>query len=170
MLSATFGILGPVAAAILHQVGSLLVLLNSMRLLVFGDWAELPPLRQLRGLGAWIGRLDDRIDLDGPGSGRGPAPRGDRLGGVAGPARLCDERLDRDRPDEVGVLQRFGRFEGVLRPGLHLRWPYPIERVTRSRPIACAGSRSASASRSRRGEPTRWESSHGRLGATASDD
>ena len=38
MLSATFGILGPVAAAILHQVGSLLVLLNSMRLLVFGDW------------------------------------------------------------------------------------------------------------------------------------
>ena len=64
MLSATFGILGPVAAAILHQVGSLLVLLNSMRLLVFGDWWELPPLRRLRQLGASIGRLDDRVDLE----------------------------------------------------------------------------------------------------------
>ena len=64
MLSATFGILGPVAAAILHQVGSLLVLLNSMRLLVFGDWWELPPLRQVRALGASISRLDDRIDLE----------------------------------------------------------------------------------------------------------
>ena len=64
MLSATFGLLGPVAAAILHQAGSLIVLLNSMRLLIFGDWANMPPLRQLRGLGAHVRRLDDRIDLD----------------------------------------------------------------------------------------------------------
>ena len=40
VILATLGILGPVAAAILHQVGSLLVLLNAMRLLVFDGWAE----------------------------------------------------------------------------------------------------------------------------------
>ena len=45
MLSAALGWLAPAPAAILHQAGSLLVLLNSMRLLVFGDWAELPPAR-----------------------------------------------------------------------------------------------------------------------------
>src|SRR5262249_5585360 len=63
MLSATFGILNPIPAAILHQVGSLLVLLNSMRLLAYGGWSELPPIRALRRLGRWIGRADDRIDL-----------------------------------------------------------------------------------------------------------
>ncbi len=63
MLSATLGILGPIPAAILHQVGSLLVLLNSMRLLVHGGWSELPPARALRRLGSWIGRADDRVDI-----------------------------------------------------------------------------------------------------------
>ena len=67
MLSATFGILGPIAAAILHQVGSLLVLLNSMRLLVHGGWSELPPARTLRRWGAWISRADDRVDVAGLG-------------------------------------------------------------------------------------------------------
>jgi P-type Cu+ transporter len=64
MLSATFGSLGPVAAAILHQVGSPLILLNSMRRLAFGDWWELPPLKQVRAVGASISRLDDRIDFE----------------------------------------------------------------------------------------------------------
>jgi P-type Cu+ transporter len=64
VLSATFGILGPVAAAILHQVGSLLVLLNSMRLRAFGDWWELPPLKQVRALGASVSRLDDGIEFE----------------------------------------------------------------------------------------------------------
>ena len=60
----SLGILSPVAAAILHQVGSLLVLLNAMRLPVRGAWAELPPLRQLRVAGRRINRLDDSLDLE----------------------------------------------------------------------------------------------------------
>ena len=32
---------------------------------------------------------------------------------------------------QVGVLQRFGKFERVLQPGLHLRFPSPIDQVTR---------------------------------------
>ena len=120
MLSATFGILGPVAAAILHQVGSLLVLLNSMRLLVFGDWWELPPLRQVRALGC----LDQ------------PARRPHRfraclavdLGAPASRSWVCVCALlllgyatsgwTTVGPDEVGLLQRFGRYRGVARAGL----------------------------------------------------
>jgi P-type Cu+ transporter len=165
MLAAIFGVLGPVAAAILHQAGSLLVLLNAMRLLVFGDWAELPPFRQLRAWGAKIGELDDRIDLE-----RGWAWLRRRRRAIAigaGAVLLVYYATSGARaigPDQVGLLRRFGQYHGLLEPGLHLRWPYPIERVTlvapgrvqsleigfRTAPVAETG-------------PLRWESSHGRL-------
>ena len=35
----------PIPAAILHQAGSFLVLLNSMRLLWFGDWRSIGPIQ-----------------------------------------------------------------------------------------------------------------------------
>ncbi len=31
--------------------------------------------------------------------------------------------------DEVGVVLRFGAYDRQLEPGLHLRWPYPVEVV-----------------------------------------
>ena len=163
MLSATFGILGPVAAAILHQVGSLLVLLNSMRLLVFGDWAELPPFRQLRALG----RLDRParrphrpragvgVALAAPASDRG---RGRRCCCSWSMPRAAGRAIG---PDEVGLLRRFGRYRGLLEPGLHLRWPYPIERVTTGRAsTGFAASRSAFARPRIAGDASRcgWES------------
>jgi membrane protease subunit HflK len=38
-------------------------------------------------------------------------------------------------PDQVGVVQRLGRYHGGdLEPGLHVTWPWPIERVTRIQP------------------------------------
>jgi modulator of FtsH protease HflK len=33
------------------------------------------------------------------------------------------------RPDEQGVVLRFGQFDRQLTPGLNFRWPYPIETV-----------------------------------------
>jgi len=30
-------------------------------------------------------------------------------------------------PEEVGVVLRFGRYDRKTRPGLHFKWPYPIE-------------------------------------------
>ena len=33
------------------------------------------------------------------------------------------------KPDEQGVVLRFGQFARTEPPGLHLRWPYPIEEV-----------------------------------------
>lgn len=34
------------------------------------------------------------------------------------------------QPDEVGVVQRFGRFTKISKPGLHFKLPFSIERVT----------------------------------------
>lgn len=34
-------------------------------------------------------------------------------------------------PDELGVVMRFGEFVRQEPPGLHFRWPYPIEEVVR---------------------------------------
>ncbi|MBU1894872.1 MAG: FtsH protease activity modulator HflK, partial [Candidatus Omnitrophica bacterium] len=33
-------------------------------------------------------------------------------------------------PDEVGVIQRFGKFVRTTEPGLHVKLPFGIERVT----------------------------------------
>lgn len=33
------------------------------------------------------------------------------------------------KPDEQGVVLRFGQYHRTEPPGLHLRWPYPIEEV-----------------------------------------
>jgi P-type Cu+ transporter len=164
MLSATFGILGPVAAAILHQVGSLLVLLNSMRLLVFGDWWELPPLKQIRAWAASIGRLDDRIDFENSWQ-RIWERRRLITGLVVGVVLLgyATSGWTTVGPDEIGLLQRFGQFRGSLGPGFHPRWPFPIEQVTtlqrdRVRSLEI-GFRATDESGS---EPLRWESTHGR--------
>jgi Cu+-exporting ATPase len=164
MLSATFGILGPVAAAVLHQAGSLLVLFNSMRLLAFGDWAELPPFRQARGLADRISRLDDRLDI--PRLGRWVWRQRRAALAVAGALLLlffATSGWTAIAPDEVGALQRFGRYQGELGPGLHLRWPPPIERVTVVAPDRVRsleiGFRAAAALAS---GPLNWEASHGR--------
>jgi Cu+-exporting ATPase len=164
MLAATFGFLGPVAAAILHQIGSLIVLLNSMRLLVFGDWANLPPIRQLREWGASISRLDDRIDF-GQALKWAWTRRRAALGSASVLILLCYAASGwiAIKPGEVGILQRFGRFMDVLPPGLQLRWPYPIESVIvlapdRVRSIEI-GFRSSGITEA---DPTRWGSTHGR--------
>ena len=35
----------------------------------------------------------------------------------------------RVQPDEQGVVLRFGRYEYTSQPGLHMRWPWPVETV-----------------------------------------
>jgi Cu+-exporting ATPase len=164
MLLAALGILGPVPAAILHQAGSLLVLLNSMRLLAFGEWDTLPPFRALRSAGAAIARLDDAFDLGHAGAWIGKH----RRRWLASAAALFvmgyfASGWTAIGPGETGLLQRLGRFRGMLRPGLHLRWPYPFEQVTITAPdriqsleIGFRGGRTSQT------EPLRWESAHGR--------
>ena len=172
MTSAALGILGPIPAAILHQLGSFLVLLNSMRLLWFGDWKSTAPIRGLRHLGRSIHRLDDRLD---------PGLAFDRLLsrwrtllGMALIALLATYAAwgwTAIGPGEVGMLRRFGRFAGVLEPGLHLRLPPPIESVTRLAPGRVrsveVGFRSEAPGS---GEPVGWGASHERGTAARSED
>jgi Cu+-exporting ATPase len=172
MGSAALGWLGPVAAAILHQAGSLLVLLNAMRLLVFGDWAKLAPVRVVRTWAAALGRLDDRLD---PGALVDALVRSWRVvaavGVLAGLTAYATWGWTAIRPDEVGLLQRHGRYRGVLEPGLHLRWPPPFERVTRLAPRRVRsleiGFRTAPAG-GLADDAVRWETRHGREGDGAS--
>ena len=172
MLSATLGLLGPVAAAILHQIGSLLVLLNSMRLLVFGDWAQLPPFRIARQIGAWVGRFDNRMDLEKAWgwiwSHRRAVLAFTLIGmliafGTSGWTSIG--------PDEIGILQRFGRYQGTLGPGLHSRWPAPIERVLTVAPdrVRSLEIGFRTASRSQEGS-VGWESTHGRQSGDPAED
>jgi membrane protease subunit HflK len=64
----------------------------------------------------------------------GTPPDARRWGMIAGLAVLgflaFDSGFIVDEP-EVAVVQRFGRFDRVVRSGLQWRWPRPIESVTR---------------------------------------
>lgn len=140
ILAAALGKITPITGAVIHEVSSLLVVLNSMRLLLTG--------RTLEGR---IGRLVSAVSrgvatVVGPCTGlswaglsagwsrvRGPV---NRWGRVAVPlGYLLATSVFAIRPREVGVVRRFGHVVADgLRPGLHLKWPYPVERLTRLQP------------------------------------
>ena len=124
----------PLVGVLYHQLGSLLVLLNSMRLLAFDRTAASPTLNRVRsaarGFDRWVNTVhfDDLIHTVGH--------RWKWVGGTAVAALLvgwgltCFAQIE---PGEVGVVQRFGAVEADLEPGLHVRWPWPVETVTRVR-------------------------------------
>ncbi len=165
MGSAMLGILGPVPAAILHQAGSLLVLLNSMRLLAFGDWGESGPVRLLRSARGAVRRFDERFD---PGLVTSWLWRRWRTLGAAGIGAAlvlyATWGWTAIGADEVGLLRRFGQYRGVLPPGLHLRLPPPLERVTRLQPALLRSVEVGFGEivPERRARAVSWESPHGR--------
>ncbi len=130
ILLSALGVLSPVAAALFHQAGSLLVMLSALRLLFFGDWRALAPFRWLAAAASWIDRFDGVIDLSGaPGF---LVRRRRALAGLAGLGLLAwfaAGGVCAIGPESRGVVTRWGRFVAVLGPGLHLRLPPPIERV-----------------------------------------
>ncbi|MFO0890201.1 MAG: cation-translocating P-type ATPase family protein [Isosphaeraceae bacterium] len=171
VILAALGILSPVAAAILHQIGSLLVLLNAMRLLSFGGWSELPPVRWLRAAGERIGRADEALDLE---RARRWCLHHARLLTAVGLAAFALAYLAsgivRIGPGQVGVLRRFGGYRGELRPGLHLRLPPPLESVTTVEPALVRSLSLGFRGQSPSQEPVRWESGHGRSRAGTEDE
>jgi Cu+-exporting ATPase len=136
VLAAAFGLLGPAAAAIVHQVTSLAVILNSMRLLVRGGRTR---DRLVSRVGSWWRAIEHAISFDGLRRGLDLVRTYHRDillwgAGVAG-ALWLGSTLSVIAPDEVGVVQRLGRLVQLsLEPGVHLRWPWPVERVTRVQP------------------------------------
>src|SRR4029077_13333664 len=72
---------------------------------------------------------------------------------------------------EVGLVQRFGGYRGLLEPGLHLRFPAPIEHVTRLEPARVRSLLLGFARTGQGGgELLRWENSHGRSSISTQED
>jgi Cu+-exporting ATPase len=127
----------PVAAVLYHQLGSLAVLLNAMRLLWFERAATSPAWqglsRRARAVSDW---LDHRFDLDEGLHWLGhhwPPVVG--VVGVLAALAWVLSGLTQVSPDEVALVRRFGwPLADDLGPGLHWRWPWPVEAVTRVQP------------------------------------
>jgi Cu+-exporting ATPase len=125
----------PLIAVLYHQIGSLAVLLNSMRLLAFERTVESPAARRLRDTfrtaDAWVGRLSaDELLHEA-------AHRWKPIAAAVAGLLLVGWLLSglvQVNADEVGVVQRFGAVRADLTPGLHVRFPWPVETVTKLRP------------------------------------
>src|SRR5262249_23557618 len=117
---AALRLLGPVAAAILHQVGSTLVLLNAIRLLGFERWGEFGPVRGLgRVAAACRGCRPAAVSRWAWSRRRTLAAAAAVLGVLA----TLATGIVAVGPAEVGVVQRWGRYHPpLLAPGLHIRW------------------------------------------------
>jgi Cu+-exporting ATPase len=157
----------PLAAVLYHQVGSLAVLLNAMRLL----WFERPAVnsawtrvqRTSKRIDTWMDRYlnaDEWLHWLG---------HHWLLTGTAAVLLLAGgwalSGLVLVRPDERAVVRRFGRVaDGDLGPGLYWRWPWPVEEVTRLQPDRVhtveVGFRTPAGQGSNPGALT-WSSSHG---------
>ena len=119
----------PLFAVVYHQIGSLAVLLNAMRLLWFDRSATSPTLRRMRqasrSLDQWMERylnFDEFLHW-----------LGHHWKWVTGSLFLLLllviglSGLTSVQADEVAVVRRFGQpLEGDLGPGLYWRWPWPI--------------------------------------------
>jgi Cu+-exporting ATPase len=127
----------PVAAVIYHQIGSLAVLLNAMRLLWFRRTVSNPTL--VRGRQA-LERIDSFLqhNLDADEWLHWLSHRWGRVASAV--VLLCLlgyalSGLTQVNADELAVVRRFGKpLAADLHPGLHWRWPWPIETITRLQP------------------------------------
>jgi Cu+-exporting ATPase len=128
----------PLAAVLYHQAASLAVLLNSMRLLWFARPAPARAWQRFRdstrSLDRWMERylsLEEWLHwLE-----HHWKPVAVAAGVLALLAYAWSGFLQVG-PDERAVVRRFGRVvDGEdLGPGLHWRWPWPVEEATRVQP------------------------------------
>lgn len=132
VLACSFGWLSPVGGALFHEVGSLAVMINAMRLLWFDGWSGSASSRWQVGL------------LHGA----------DWLAAAASPARWIFWFIERWQlclrlacaalfvawmisglvlvdEDQQVLVTRYGRYQLSLGAGLHWRWPWPLERLIR---------------------------------------
>ena len=140
VVAASRGLLGPIGAAVVHQIASFLVIMNSVRLL---------RIERPKGQRSWLRRLADRTPIRSwwhdlrhwlshlePAAGF--AWLWDRRHALVRPTLLTAAALwilsgfYTIQPGEVGVIERFGaKVMPHELPGWHYKLPYPIERLTR---------------------------------------
>jgi Cu+-exporting ATPase len=126
----------PLVAVLYHQVGSLLVLISSMRLLAFERPVTNRRWRRAReiwtSVDGWMSR-NFRVDAIA-----------DEIAHRWKPITLVlavlllvvwiGSGFVIVQPDERAVVQHFGRVDAELEPGLHWRWPWPVDAVTKVKP------------------------------------
>ncbi len=145
VLCAATGVIGPIGAALTHQLSSFFVMMNSLRLLRV-ERSESGLVRYASPLVAgFLSRTSlpqtwqrlrhamGRVDI-----GSGAQWMIERRRELLRPAILVLLMLVVlngfyiIRPDETGIIQRFGKkvlpFSG---PGFHYKFPWPVERLTR---------------------------------------
>jgi Cu+-exporting ATPase len=126
----------PIAAAVFHQVGSVLVLLNAMRLLWFERWQTSWFGLTENAIAQWIDRFAEQFGFVRDGwRWSWQHRRSVGLGAVAAATvAYFATGLVAVAPDEIAVVQRCGRLlNRTLYPGLHVCLPWPWDRVTRHR-------------------------------------
>ncbi len=141
--AASLGWLGPAGAAVTHQVSALLVVLNALRLLVYGEVREHALVKRSAAFtheaGHWLEHLAPQLRL------QHAMHNGihwfqhhqSTVWRSAGPLLLLGYALSGITlvgPDELVVVQRFGRKVDAAGPGLHLRWPWAVEQITKLKP------------------------------------
>jgi Cu+-exporting ATPase len=129
VILAAYGALGPIGAALTHQLSSFFVMMNSLRLLrVEGAWR-----RRLQPVTEWMRRRAAGID---------PAARAmwvwrrrrelARPALIAAVAVLLLGGIYTVPPEQTAIVQRFGRrLQPDSGPGLHYKLPWPIDTLTR---------------------------------------
>ena len=134
VLAAFIGYLSAVAAAVVHQASSLIVVVNSLKLLDRRPVQFLPHRLQhalhhlqhrfehFRHPSSLAQTLVDSIRIR-----RRSVVR---AGLAALPALYLLSGVTLIAPDQVGVVQRFGRvLDQVLEPGLHYTFPWPVDEL-----------------------------------------
>lgn len=130
---AASGVLSPIGAAIMHQFASLLVVLNSLRLLL--DTRPLAAkvqrtVQNFRLLRTWL--TDAWANLQ-EWAQRHPHRAASLLAGIL-VALWMLSGFYIVKPDEVALVQRLGKLVAEDVPsGLHYRLPFPFTRVTKVR-------------------------------------
>lgn len=125
----------PLVGVLYHQLGSFLVLVNAMRLLGFeraGTNRTVAAVRDsYRSFDRWLTtvHLDDLIHQT---SHRWKPIAATAVG--IGLVAWFASGLTQVDAGSVGVVKRFGALRENLDPGLHVRWPWPVEEVTKLRP------------------------------------
>jgi HflK protein len=125
ILAAT-GRLGPIGAALTHQLSSFFVMLNSLRLLrVEGAWRR-----------RWApaeARIRSRVaEIDPVGYVRSRWRELRRPALLAAGALILLSGVYVIPPEEIGIVQRLGRkLQPYDQPGLHYKLPWPVDRLTR---------------------------------------
>jgi len=126
VIACATGLLGPIAAALTHQLSSFCVMVNSLRLLRTGPPMRLRVERALAfftnaagGACAWTSIHWRRLV---------------RISVWVAASACVLSGFYMVEPDEVGVIERFGRKVTPFSfPGLHYKLPWPVERLTRVR-------------------------------------